>query len=176
MTDIITIAFFIAWGAASILYTVFNRRIARYTNRWDPFRLLTSYQLFTGPARTYGLFYRDRTAEGVETRWEEITLYCRARWYHAVWFPQGQVYARTLSMVDDLARFVCSGQAIGTRKPLVDRFIYRQIVRVALAQPSPPAKTSERQFKITESAGDIPPVEADVFVSGFHVLENGGPR
>ncbi len=168
MTDIITIAFFIVWGGASILYTVFNRRIARYTNRWDVFRLLTSYQLFTGPARTHRLFYRDRTAGGVETNWEEVTLYCRARWYHAVWFPQGRVYARRLSMVDDVARFVCSGQAIGTRKPLVDRFIYRQIVRFALAQASPLAKTSERQFKISEGAGKIPPVEADVFVSGFH--------
>ncbi|MFM7022554.1 MAG: hypothetical protein ACKOXB_06210 [Flavobacteriales bacterium] len=156
--EIVVLCFFGFWLLATILYTFFNRRLARYTNRWDIFRLLSSYQLFARSAKKYQLFYRDKLNNGQETAWQEIHLNSPYRLSHALWFPQRQTHGTLLSMIDDMATLT---QQKNQNNKITNRFLYRQISRFVKQQPSIAGSKAERQFKITSSGSNY------IFISEF---------
>lgn len=48
------------WLTVNLAYAIFNRKIARFTNRWDLFRWISAYQLFSITEDQYIFSYRER--------------------------------------------------------------------------------------------------------------------
>lgn len=141
--------------------------MAKTTHRWDVFRLLTSYQLFSRTTHNYKLYYRDKSIEGTETTWEDISLFIPYRHSHAFWFPQRQVNESINSIMDDLATLIKKER--NKSKLIKDGFIYQQILRFIKRQPAQFDDNAQRQFKISELRMQDH-TEQDIYISDFHQL------
>lgn len=158
------------WLLATVVYQVFQRRLARYTRRWDIFRWLPAYDLFAGTPRTLQLFYRDQLVDGSLTEWCEVELCCKHRWHHAFWHPGGRRLDVVASLVDDLIKIIEKPQP-PRGKDLSERFVYLSILRFVLCLPRA-EETTARQFKIEQSEGYIAIHPAtQLFCSEIHSYE-----
>lgn len=156
------------WFAASILYVLFNRRLGKYTFRWDIFRWISSYQLFAETERHFRLSYRDELEFDRKTEWQLIPLSVKQKWYHPIWFPEGLIYKLINSFVDDLVRYWEAKQSTIAIQKISERFIYKVVLQYVWRCPLE-KNTTARQFKIEEmhlavSDEDI----REIFVSKFH--------
>ena len=169
-TEIVIIGILAVWFMACICYAVFNKQMAKYTNRWDIFRLISAYQLFRGEQRQYRLFYRDQLSENDEAGWNEICLVPGYKWYHPVWFPEALAVQVIASAVDDLVTLVKAGENTPVMEHISERFIYQTILRFIRRFPAKSNSTA-RQFKIEESSGFIDGQKPlYVFVSPLHPI------
>jgi hypothetical protein len=162
----IALALFL-WLAVAMLYTLFNQQLSPYTQRWDLFRWISSYQLFSGSPRTFKLFYRERGGDDEITSWRNIPLTSSPKWYHAVWFPEDLVLKNIQSVIDSLVSFIEARQNTEALNRIRERFMYKTICRYV--QGFADAKYSvERQFKI-EEVKRMPgrEISMEIFVSNF---------
>lgn len=166
--EIIIVVILSAWFIASVFYVVFNRLLSKVTNRWDIFRWLSAYQLFSETERHFRLSYRDALANNVTTEWQVIPMLVRQRWYHMFWFPEALIYKLINSFVDDLVRFWEAKQNTTASEKISERFIYRVVLRFVWRCPVN-ENTQARQFKIEETSGYVTnKTIEEIFVSTFH--------
>ncbi|CAN5305554.1 hypothetical protein BH09BAC6_BH09BAC6_10140 [soil metagenome] len=167
-TELVVIIIFIAWLSAGICYPVFNKQMAKYTNRWDIFRLISAYQLFSWAPRDYQLFYRDKQNDATETGWLEIPLTAGHRWYNLALFPKPTGISNLNWAVDELITFIKVKNLTPAMDTVADRFIYQTILRFVNSF-EPDNKATARQFKIEQVGGFTDGQKAQyVYISHFN--------
>lgn len=168
--EIIIIIILGSWLFATILYQIFNYKMIHFTARFDIFRWLPAYHLFSGTPRDFKLFYRDRSKDGILTDWLEISLVNHIRPQNSLWNPNNLVINTICSLVDDLVRVLETKQNKKPHKEFSERFIYKSVMRFVLRFPKP-FEAIERQFKIEETNGHIQTQSIKQnFVSEFHTI------
>lgn len=170
MTKAETIVVFIlaVWLTLSVLYPIFNRQMGIYARRWDIFRWLSAYQLFSRTPRRFKLSYRDKLKNETTTEWKEIRLTIRPKWFHVFWFPEELPVSNIRSLVDDLVNFLESRRDAPALEKISGSFIHRTILRY-VRRESPPDNSAARQFKIEEIGGlAINSRRSELFVSEFY--------
>ena len=166
-----TIIFFVfaVWLSVSILYCIFNRQLGIYTNRWDLFRWISAYQMFSRTMRNFRLSYREKMSDDTETDWKTIQLIPPPKWHQTFWFPEGFAKKAVYSIVDDTARFRDAKQTIRACEKISERFIYKFILRFIRQIPAA-GDVRARQFKIEETGGYCGDgKKREIFVSEFHL-------
>ncbi|NNE66497.1 MAG: hypothetical protein HKN33_08010 [Pyrinomonadaceae bacterium] len=94
---------------ANVCYALFNERLSRYTNRWDLFRWVSAYQLFSQTPRNYRLSYRRLQENEENCEWKEVPFTVRRKWFHPIFFPEKLTLDIVYSCVDDVVRLVEAG-------------------------------------------------------------------
>jgi len=158
------------WLVATIVYQIFGARLRGFIRRWDIFRWLPAYDLFSGTPRDLRLYYRDLLPAGELTAWQEVALCSNHKWIHALWHPRDRALEVIGSLVDDLARILEQVSDQAGRKPVTERFVYLSILRIVLRPPHA-AESTGRQFKIEETEGAPASESKTIFCSGFHPYE-----
>ena len=168
--ETLLIAVMALWLLLTIVYQVFPRQLAPYTQRWDLFRWLPAYDLFAGTPRTLQLSFRDQLVDGSMTDWCAIEICSKHRWRHAIWHPEGRRLDVVGSLVDDLIKII-ENQSSSRSKGVSDRFVYLGILRFVLCLPRAERVTG-RQFKIEQSEGYIATRPSkQLFCSRIHSYE-----
>jgi hypothetical protein len=167
--EIIIIFIFGLWLAATLVYQIFTPQLMNYTSRWDIFRWLPAYHLFSGTPREFRLFYRDRALTGESGDWIEIPLYNLHKWYNMAWCSNDFVINIIASSVDDLVN-IKEQPKQKTSKDISQRFVYQIILRYVSRVPKS-FDAVERQFKVEEAGGYITTQSnRQIFFSDFHAL------
>ena len=163
LTETGIILFLGCWLLLNIAYACFNNKMSRYTNRWDIFRWISAYQLFSISMDRYRLSYRDRKNDGIITEWHIVPFFIPWKWVHTFYFPGNMVIESVRSKVDDIALIAESAQ----KDNLKNQFAYRVVSGYIHRLPSD-FPGAERQFKIERVKG-TPDNETrtDVFISAF---------
>ena len=159
--EITIISILAIWFAVTFFYQFFTNNMGIYAARFDIFRLIPAFQLFSGDLRDFSLFYLDKLLDGKLSEWREIPLFIQRKWYNLFWNAESVEIEAIGSIVEDLARLSEKKQNIS------DRFIYRSISQFVLNQPG--KEVFARQFKIEENFGDKVSKE-NIFCSEFHNL------
>ena len=159
-----------SWLLATIGYQIFGARLRGFTRRWDIFRWLPAYDLFSGTPRDLRLYYRDLLPGGELTAWQEVALCSSHKWSHALWHPRGRTLEAIGSVVDDLARIMEQVSYQEGRKPVTQRFVYLSLLRIVLRPPHA-AEATGRQFKIEQTECAPASKARTILCSGFHPYE-----
>lgn len=77
----------VIWFTGTLAYQLFFHQLAPLTQRFDLFRLLIGWRLFSATPRDLRLWYRDQDANGADGPWREIPMRRSRRWHRAVWNP-----------------------------------------------------------------------------------------
>ncbi len=165
--ETIVIIVFKIWFVASVVYVIFFASWQGFSHRWDIFRIISTYHLFTSTPPYLKLYYRDKCTDESITRWQEISLVLPRKIRHALWFPESTTSNQISSYIDDLLRM---SQETTKKKSLSKGFIYKTIMRF-IGQYPKTADAKARQFKIEEANGHIATeLGKTVFTSDFHDL------
>ncbi len=149
----------------NICYIFFNRQLDKYTFRWDLFRWISVYRLFSETPRFYRLFYRDKLENHELTEWQEIPLSVERRWYQMFVFPRKLVSDGINSIVDDLVRIAEAGH----KADAVSQSFQCQTILLFTKGDRKTGHSTDRQIKILESCGHISnEQERELFISKFH--------
>lgn len=156
------------WLVVNTAYAIFNREIARFTNRWDLFRWISAYQLFSITIEQYRLSYRERNETDIISEWQVIPLFIPWKWFHIFWFPEMMVSRKLCSVVDDVVRFTISEPTNIMFNKVQKKFVYR-VILAHVQRLSNDDEQNEKQFKIEQVFG-LPGNEIynEVFISAFH--------
>ncbi|MET0393841.1 MAG: hypothetical protein ABW019_11905 [Chitinophagaceae bacterium] len=167
-TEIFVICLLAGWLLLTILYALFNRRVAAITRRYDLFRWLSAYQLFSTTASDYRLLYRDQLTDDSMTEWTVISLTPVWKPWHLLWFPQKLVTHTIHSLADDLVTGLAKRKGTTAAAKINERFLYRALQRYVQQQPCTPGLAG-RQFRIDKLTG-LPgsPEYSEAFISNFH--------
>lgn len=150
---------------ANVCYIFFNRQLDKHTFRWDLFRWVSVYRLFSISPRFYRLFYRDKLINDDLTEWREIPLTVKRRWYQMFVFPDKLMSDSIYAVVDDLVRIAEAGHKV---KAVTTSF-QCQTILLFTNRFRNPEQSTERQIKIQESCGYISrEQDRQLFVSEFH--------
>ena len=167
--DYVIIGVLTLWCAVIIAYQCFTFRLLPWVWRWDVFRVLPSYRLFTDVPRDLRLFVRDRLAIGTVTPWQELALSSPRHGWHGVWHPERLVPHVRSSLVENLVAVV-ERQPIHRRLGPEQTVIYRGLVHALHTLPDA-ADPAARQFRIVEGEGFASAGSTRiVFTSNFHPL------
>lgn len=154
--------FFGFWLMATILYTFFNEKLSYYTNRWDIFKFISNYRLFTGTPATYQLFYRDILCDGTEENtWTEVPLIAPYKWYHMFCFPESLKYNNIEFLVSEID--ILNEH----KKNIRNTFYYRHLVNFILHLEKDKTFRA-RQFKIIKHQGAYNTKNQFVYASEFN--------
>lgn len=96
----------VIWFTGTLAYQLFFHQLAPLTQRFDLFRLLIGWRLFSATPRDLRLWYRDRNASGANGPWREIPMRRSLRWYRAVWNPDFVGPDALLTFVDAFVTFL----------------------------------------------------------------------
>ena len=149
-----------SWLCLNIAYACFNKEMGPYTKRYDLFRWISAFQLFSNTMSRHKLFYCEQPADGNPEEWKALPLFIPWKWYHAVYFPEAVVLGELNSIVDDIARF-------GPEERLIGGFRYRVLLaQIKLLAPEGSGRL--KAFKIVKVTG-LPGSEtsSDLFISTF---------
>lgn len=170
VNEIIVIGILIIWFAACLSYSIFNSEMAKFTLKWDIFKYISTYNLFSGTPGNYRLFYRDKHSNQTESEWYQIQLLPQYKWYHALWFPGSSVSVSIRSAIDDLISLEKKYRQTSTNNSLSERFIFR-LIQIYVNRFPLNQHSEARQFKIEEAAGFTENQETlFVYISDFYKL------
>lgn len=168
----LVVALLAGWFGVSVVYQVFLRRLMPVITRWDVFRVVPSWHLYTGFPRDLRLWYRDRDARGSEGEWREIRMVRSRRWHRAVWNPD-------LLEADALFSFVEQFVEVLETQPPLDsatlpkRAPTRAVCLAVAAQPQL-GVGGVRQFEVREFSSAAPGHPRVLYTSAFVPLASGG--
>lgn len=167
------------WFLLTLIYQCFTATLMRYTWRWDIFRLLPSYQLFSKVPRNFQLSYRHRLVDGTVTTWHDIPLYSPHAWSQALWHPDFLSPHILSSLVENMVSYVESRPDRTDQQKIQRLLDYRGIIHCLqhlqhlqhLQQIPTASVATAYQFKIVEAHGhtDQPSVRL-CFCSEFYTI------
>lgn len=169
----LVVALLAAWFGVSLAYQLFLRRLMPVLARWDVFRVVPSWHLYSGFPRDLRLWYRDRDARGDAGAWQEIRVARSRRWHRAVWNPELLEADALFCFAEQFVELLESQPPPDAGK-LRQRAPTRALWQAVAAQPRP-FGVGTRQFEVRELF-PIAPREARVlYTSEFEPLTAGGP-
>lgn len=166
----IVITLLAAWFAVTLVYQLFLRRLIPVAARWDIFRVVPSWHLYTNLPKDRRLRFRDRDAAGTVSAWQDLSLRCCDRVGHALFNPDLFAADATFSYLE----FLCEAlqQAKLPPERLVETVGWQGVWRGVASQPMAETVVA-RQFEVREWELTDPAGEASVYVSEFLPLRKG---
>lgn len=159
-----------AWFAVTLVYQLFLQRLIPVAARWDLFRVVPSWHLYTHLPKGRRLRFRDRDAAGQVGAWRDLPLRCCNRAGHA-WFNPDLFAADAIaSHMEALSKAL--NQAPLPPERLVKTVGWQGVWRGVASQPMTEA-VAARQFEVREWELTDPAGEAPVYVSEFHPVRKG---
>jgi hypothetical protein len=154
-----------AWFAVTVAYQPWLARLMPLARRWDVFRVVPSWHLYTDIPRSLRLYYRDRDAAGGAGKWREISLRCCDQPGHALFNPA--IFAP--DAVASLLEFLCD--AVERPEPPSPGRLVKTIgwqgVWLRVAGETVAADTVARQFEVRRQALAPGSPEERVYASEF---------
>ncbi len=161
----LVVALLAAWFGVTVVYQIFLRRLIPLTARWDVFRVVPSWHLYTDLPKALRLCYRDRDADGQAGEWREVSLPYSRRPSHALFNPELFASDATVSQLE----FLC--EAVQQAQPLSPERLRQTVgwqgawLRVA-CEPRAVGMT-ERQFEVRQQTLAPGAPEERVYASEF---------
>jgi hypothetical protein len=167
-TEIVVVMLLGMWLMLSISYAVLNHFTAKVIYKFNVFKWISAYQLFTETPKEYRIYYRDQLLSGETTDWHTISLIPDYKWWHFLWHPGSLVPLTIISTADNLMGRITAFPNHELNKNISDRFNYQVIQHYVFRQPVP-KELKARQFKI-EMEEKLPNNSNNVsqFVSNMH--------
>lgn len=168
----LVVALLAAWFGVSLAYQLFLRRLMPVMARWDVFRVVPSWHLYTGFPRDLRLWYRDCDARGDAGAWQEIRIARCRRWHRAVWNPDLLEADALFSFTEQFVELLSSQPSLNAGK-LRQRAPTRALWLAVAAQPKP-SPGGARQFEVRELSPKAPGEPRVLYTSAFEPLAAGG--
>lgn len=153
------------WFAATLAYQVFLRRLIPIAERWDIFRVVPSWHLYTEISPMLRLYFRDRDSAGHISEWREISLLCPRAPGRALFNPSFFAADARLSFVEFFR------DAVRLEPPLSPERLAKTVswqgVWLCVASEPRAANTTSRQFELREQLSTSGSTEIRVFTSEF---------
>ena len=161
----LVVALLAAWFGVTVTYQLFLRRLMPAMARWDVFRVVPSWHLYTDVPRSLRLFYRDRDAADQVGEWREISLRCCDQPGHALFNPA--IFAP--DAVASLMEFLCA--AVERPSPPSPERLRQTIgwqgVWLRVADEPRAAVAMDREFEVRGQALAPGSPEERIYASGF---------
>ena len=167
----LVVALLAAWFGVSMAYQLFLRRLMSVLARWDVFRVVPSWHLYSAIPKARRLYFRDRDAVGRTGDWQEIRLPRSRRAARALFNPDLFAADAVLSLME----FLC--EAVKQVPPAPERLVnsvgWRGVWLCAAAQPRA-VEVIARQFEVREQALTLGAQEERVYASEFLAMPDLG--
>lgn len=170
--ELFAVALLAAWFGVSVAYQLFLRRLVPVMVRWDIFRVVPSWHLYTGFPRDLRVWYRDRDARGYAGAWQEIRVMRSRRWHRALWNPDLLEADALFSFAEQFAELLESQPPLVTAT-LPQRTPARALWLAVAAQPHL-SSGGARQFEVRELSPAAPGEPRVLYTSAFMPLADGG--
>ena len=152
------------WFAATVAYQLFFQRLKPVTARWDLFRVIPSWCLYTEILKSNRLYIRDRDAMGTVGAWKDISPRRSSSPIRSVFNPELFANDATMSLVELLCDMVRAGTL--SEEQLVRTPGWRGVWIRAAAEPGF-IEGTYRQFEVREQTLHPGSVEQRVYTSEF---------
>ena len=170
--ETLVVALLAAWFGITVAYQLFLRRLMPVMARWDVFRVVPSWHLYTSFPRDLRLWYRDRDARGDAGAWQEIRVARSRLWHRAVWNPDLLETDALFSFAEQFVELI--EQQLTNAGKLRLRAPTRALWLAVAAQPGfPPG--GARQFEVREQLRTAPREPRVLYTSAFEPRTAGGP-
>ena len=154
-----------AWFAATLVYQCFLVRLIPLAFRWDVFRVVPSWHLYTGLPKEHRLYFRDRDAAGHAGEWREISLRCSRCPGRALFNPDLFASDALLSLIEFLCDAVSRAELLPPERLV--KTVGWQGVWLRVASEPRAAGMVARQFEVREHALAYGSPEQRVYASEF---------
>lgn len=141
----LVVAGLVIWFAGTVVYQPHVPWLERRVERFDVFRLLVGWRLFSVLPQDLRLFYRDQDAEGRLGPWQEIPLCRSACWHRAVWNPE----LVAMDVVQTFAERLAEACEKLPREKLL-KMTAARAMWVCVSHAPWPGETVRRQFELRE--------------------------
>jgi len=156
------------WFMVSLGYQLCLRRLMPVMARWDLFRVVPSWHLYTEIPKAHRLYYRDRDAAGQVGEWSEVPLARGHRSGRALFNPELFASDATYSLMEFLTESVQRTEPLPPEK-LVNTIGWRGMWLCA-AQQARTAGANQRQFEVRQQGLNPGSLEERVYASDFQPL------
>jgi len=167
----IVVALLAAWFAVTLLYQCFLRRLRPLAWRWDVFRVVPSWHLYTEVPRELGIWFRDARADGTPGDWRRLPLRRTGRCGHALFNPDLFAADAVFSLAEYL-RDAARAEPPVPGERLVASAGWRGVWLEVRSQPVEPGAMT-RQFELRERALTDGAREAVIYTSAPQPLASG---
>lgn len=157
------------WFAGTVVYQIGFDQLQPVARRFDVFRLLVGWRLFSGIPQDLRVWYRDADAGGAVGAWQEIALERSRCWHRAVWNPEVVPANAVGTFAEGLAE---AGEKVPRERLLKQPAVLGLWMGVRSAPW--PAGAVRRQFELREVSLMVPEKVVVVFTSDFWPAD-GGP-
>lgn len=168
----LVVALLAAWFGVSVAYQLFLRRLMPVMARWDVFRVVPSWHLYTSFPRDLRLWYRDRDAHGDAGVWREVRVVRSRRWHRAIWNPDLLEADALFSFTEQFVELLESQPPLAAAT-LPQRTPARALWLAVAAQPHL-SSGGARQFEVREQSLTVPGEPRVLYTSAFVPLADGG--
>lgn len=164
LVEWIVVGLLAVWFGVTVAYQIFLRRLVPVMVRWDVFRVVPSWNLYSGIPKARRLYFRDRDVAGRIGEWREIPLHRSRRAARAVFNPDLFAADAVLSLLEFLCETV--KQVPPAPERLVNSVGWRGVWLCAAAQPRA-VEVVARQFEVREQALSVGAEEERMYGSEF---------
>lgn len=165
----LVVALLAAWFSVSVVYQLFLGRLIPVVTRWDVFRVVPSWHLYTGLPRDLRLWYRDRDSQGNAGVWREVPVLRSRRWHRALWNPDLLEADALFSFVEQFVELIETQPPLDAAT-LPKRPVTRALWLAVAAQP-PLCAGEARQFEVREVSPATPGEPRVLYTSAFEPNE-----
>ena len=162
--ELLALGLLTLWFAATVAYQLFFQRLKPVTARWDLFRVVPSWCLYTEILKSGRLYIRDRDAMGTVGPWKDISPRRSSSAIRSVFNPQLFANDATMSLIEILCDLVQEGTL--TNEQLVGTSGWRGVWIRAAAEPGF-IEGTHRQFEVREQTLHPDSAEHRVYTSEF---------
>lgn len=161
----LVVALLAAWFGGTVAYQLFLRRLMPFTARWDVFRVVPSWHLYTDIPKSLRLYCRDRTADGLVGEWREASLPYNHSVGHALFNPELFAADATVSQLEFLREAVQQPQPPSPER--LRNTLGWQGAWLRVASEPRAVGVTERQFEVRQQALGPGSPEERVYASEF---------
>ncbi|NBV25072.1 MAG: hypothetical protein EBS05_24525 [Proteobacteria bacterium] len=154
-----------AWFVVTLAYQCFLNRLLQFAFRWDIFRVVPSWHLYTDIPRVRRLYFRDCDATGHVGQWQEIPMRCSRQPWRAIFNPDLFAADALLSLIELLCEAVQRAEPLRPEK-IVKTVGWQGIWLQVVVEPSSPGSVA-RQFEVREETLGAGAGEHSVYASEF---------
>lgn len=138
------------WFGVTLVYQLCLRRLIPIAARWDVFRVVPSWHLYTDIPKSHRLYYRDRDAAGQSGEWQQIPLHCSRQPGRALFNPELFASDALFSLIE----FLCD--AVQRAEPPPPERLVKTVgwqgVWLRVVRAPRTAHTAARQFEVRQQA------------------------
>ena len=162
--ELIALGLLALWFSATVVYQLFFQRLKPVAARWDLFRVIPSWCLYTEILKSRRLYIRDRDAAGNVGPWKDISPRRSQSPLRSVFNPRLFAEDATMSLLEFLCDVVQAGNSKEGR--LVQTAGWRGVWIRSATEPAS-RNTTHRQFEVREQRLHPGSLEQRLYTSEF---------